>query len=180
MVLLKVSLNPAFLKLNKTEKKDLWKDSSEKKEPILTEIQKEIKESPKETKKGIFSSPTKIEPIKETQIKQPIKQPFLEKKVEEKTKEEEILPKKKDEIEKPKRIKPETEKPKKKKKGLLVKLGIKKPEFSDSEEEQMEKIMKVLKGKKAEYSKDDMIEAMQNLGYKEKMIKEVIKRIFRW
>ena len=68
----------------------------------------------------------------------------------------------------------------KKKKGLFERFGLKKEKINLTREEtdQMEKIMIVLKGKTAEYSREDMREAMQNLGYKEKIIEEAMRRLY--
>ena len=55
----------------------------------------------------------------------------------------------------------------------------KKIKLTREEEEQLKKIMIVLKGKTTEYSREDMEEAMKNLGYPEKVVQEALRRIYR-
>ncbi|MBU2101039.1 hypothetical protein KKB11_07475, partial [Candidatus Micrarchaeota archaeon] len=67
-----------------------------------------------------------------------------------------------------------------KNKGLFARfgIGVKKVKLTKEEEEKAQKILMVLKEKKAEYSKEDMIEAMKNLGYSEKITQEVLRRLY--
>ena len=108
------------------------------------------------------------------EAKQTFSKKFDQKPVEQKTKpapkpQQKVKPKQKT---KPKDIK--------KKKGLFERIGLRREKIrlTKDEEDQVQKIMIVLKGKTSEYSREEMKEAMHNLGYKEKIIEEAIRRLY--
>ncbi|MFH1664325.1 MAG: hypothetical protein ABH986_06010 [archaeon] len=134
----------------------------------------EKKEAPETEKQNKDEKKKLVVPRKTAKEQEEKLRKIVEEKKEAKKKEEEKELKKKEE---PKKPEPKTEK----KKGFFERIGFGKEKvvFSKEEEDQIKKIMIVLKGKTAEYSKEDMIEAMKNLGYEEKIIQEVLKRIGR-
>jgi hypothetical protein len=181
----------AFKKEHIEQKKELKKNKgfNEEMKKLLEEKRKKIKKQKEKTfepKKIMLETKIKKEEIF-IQPKPETKKPVL------KEKEEEIIPETlntqepaktgkytfeptQEEIE----IKKTEKKEKIKKKGFLERFGIdtKKVKLTKEEEEKAQKIMIVLKEKKAEYSKEDMIEAMKNLGYSEKITQEVLRRLY--
>ena len=151
----------------KEEKKQTEKPKPETKSSIQEEMKKLMEERKKlvekeaETRKAQKPVPKQI--IKPAPIPKPQLKPIEKPKPVIKPKSE---------------VKPKTEQ--KKKKGLFERMGLKKEKinFTKEEEDQVQKIMIVLKGKTSEYSREEMKEAMHNLGYKEKIIEEAIRRLY--